>query len=68
MDKATVRAIINAAGDNNILVELDNMLLVNTKMQGNVVDFNDDKETVTVLRTNDDITTMYGAPFELFVN
>ena len=68
MDKSIVRSILDAAGDNNVLIELDNMLLVNTKMQGNVVDFNDDKETVTVLRTNDDITTMYGAPFELFVN
>ena len=68
MDKATVRAIINAAGNNNILVELDNMLLVNTKMKGNIVDFDDDKEVITVLRVNDDITTMMGAPFELFIN
>ena len=68
MDKTTVRAIINAAGDNNILVELDNMLLVNTKMKGNIVDFDDDKEVITVLRVNDDITTMMGAPFELFIN
>ena len=68
MDKAIVRAIINAAGDNNILVEMDNMLLVNTKMQGNIVDFNDDNEVITVLRVNDDITTMMGAPFELFIN
>ena len=68
MDKATVRAIINAAGNNNILVELDNMLLVNTKMKGNIVDFDDDKEVITVLRVNDDITTMMGAPFELFTN
>lgn len=68
MDKAIVRAIINAAGDNNILVELDNMLLVNTKMQGNIVDFNDDNEVITVLRVNDDITNMMGAPFELFMN
>ena len=68
MDKSVVRSIIDAAGDNNIHVELDNMLLVNTKMQGSFVDFNDDRETITVLRVNDDITTMYGAPFELFVN
>ena len=68
MDKSVVRAVIDAAGNNNILLEMDNMLLVNTKMQGNIVDFNDTTETVTVLRTNDDITTMYGAPFELFVN
>ena len=43
MDKATVRAIINAAGNNNIMVELDNMLLVNSIMLVYIFDFDVDK-------------------------
>jgi hypothetical protein len=68
MDKAVVRAIVDAAGDNNICITMDNMLIYNTKMQGSVVSFDDANEVIMVLRVNEQPSTMFKGPFELHVN
>jgi hypothetical protein len=68
MDKAVVRAIVDAAGDNNICITMDNMLIYNTQMQGSVVSFDDDNEVIMVLRINEQPSTMFKGPFELHVN
>jgi hypothetical protein len=47
---------------------MDTMLIYNTNMQGNIVDFDDDNEIVTILRINDNPSTMFKDPFELQIN
>lgn len=67
MDKATVRAIINAAGKNPIRVTMDNEHFFTTQLNGCRIDFNDDKEILTVIMANDDPNTMLECPYNIFV-
>lgn len=67
MDKATIRAVIDAAGNNPIRVTMDNEHFFTTQLKGCCMDFNDAKETLTVIMANDDPNTMLECPYSIFV-
>ena len=59
---------IRATADNlnlNMEILFDNMEILNTKLQGTVVAFDDTHETVIYLRNTDSPTQMFVGPFEL---
>ena len=67
MKAELVKKIRSTAEKLNLNMEIlfDNMEILNTKLAGTVVAFDDANEVVTYLRNNDSPTQMFIAPFEL---
>ena len=67
MDASVIKKIVSVAKelDLNMEIVFDNQEILNTKIQGTIVNFDDANEVISYVRISDSPTQMFKAPFEM---